>query len=106
MNGNEISNMKKFNAFSLLVALALLSGCKSEVDKCVDSEMKVWDFQQQKIRKDWDDWKARSKQQEKNANGGKDLSLELGLVVKPDERSRLEVEADERKACMFIANGK
>jgi len=98
--------MSKLFAYGLLVALALLSGCKSEVDKCVDSEMKAWDSQQQKIRKDWDDWKARSKQQEKSANGGKDLSLELGLVVKPDERSRLEVEADERKSCMYISSGK
>jgi hypothetical protein len=98
--------MKKLNAFPLLVALALLSGCKSEVDKCVDSEMKAWDSQQQKIRKDWEDWKVRSKQQEKNSNGGRDLTLELGLVVKPDERSRLEVEADERKSCMYIASGK
>ena len=98
--------MYKLFAYALFVAVALLSGCKSEVDKCVDSEMKAWDSQQQKIRKDWEDWKIRSKQQEKNANGGRDLSLELGLVVKPDERSRLEVEADERKACMFIASGK
>ena len=98
--------MYKLFAYALFVAVALLSGCKSEVDKCVDSEMKAWDSQQQKIRKDWEDWKIRSKQQEKNANGGRDLSLELGLVVKPDERSRLEVEADERKACMYIASGK
>jgi hypothetical protein len=90
----------------IAASFLMLVGCQSEVDKCVESEMKAWDSQQQKIRKDWEDWKVRSKQQEKNSNGGRDLTLELGLVVKPDERSRLEVEADERKSCMYIASGK
>jgi hypothetical protein len=35
--------MKKLNVFSLLVALALLSGCKSEVDKCVEVNMSGYD---------------------------------------------------------------
>jgi hypothetical protein len=90
----------------IAASFLMLVGCQSEVDKCVESEMKAWDSQQQKIRKDWQAYQSNIKQQEKNPNGGKDYSLELGFVKKPDERTRLEVEADERKSCMYIASGK
>jgi hypothetical protein len=92
--------------FELGLLVLFLVGCQSEIDKCVDSEMKAWDSQQQKIQNDWKAYQSNIKQQEKNPNGGKDLSLELGFVKKPDERTRLEVEADERKSCMHIASGK
>jgi hypothetical protein len=105
MNDKQKSNMKKLNAFSLLVALALLSGCKSEVDKCVEIEMKVWDSQQQKIQRDWQAWQIRDEKIRKNISGKEEITIEYG-IAKPDERSKLEVEAAERKKCMSIASGK
>ncbi len=87
----------------LLAISFLLIGCKSEIDKCVDLEMKVWDSNQQKIQKDWQAWQARVENIRKSGN--KEIIIEYG-IVEPDQRSKLEVESVERKRCMSIAAGK
>jgi hypothetical protein len=97
--------MSNIFGYVLFVAVALLTGCKSEVDKCVDIEMKVWEFNQEKIRADWQAWKIRDEKVRKNLSGKEEITIEYG-IIKPDERSKLEVEAAERKRCMSIAAGK
>jgi hypothetical protein len=89
----------------LMMSLVLV-GCQSEIDKCVNTSMAAWDVQQARIKNEWDDWKKDKIVPNSSANGGKDFSQELGLVVKPDERSRIEIEAIERKRCMRFAAGK
>ena len=87
----------------LLAISCLLIGCKSEIDKCVDLEMKVWDINQLKVQKDWQTWQAKVENIRKSGN--KEIIIEYG-IVEPDQRSRLEVESVERKRCMSIAAGK
>jgi hypothetical protein len=97
--------MSKLFSYAFFVSVALLTGCKSEVDKCVEIEMKVWEVKQEKIRTDWQAWQIRDEKVKKNVSGKEEITIEYG-ITKPDERSKLEVEAAERKQCMAIAAGK
>jgi len=99
MIGNEMKSILITAIFLMLI------GCKSEVDKCVDIEMKVWEVKQEKIRADWQAWQIRDEKVRKNVSGKEEITIEYG-IIKPDERSKLEVEAAERKRCMSIAAGK
>lgn len=89
-----------------LVSAMLLNGCSSEVDKCVEAEVKAWDIEQREVREKWEAWKKRTAENSKDASQGRDLSLELGLVRPPDERTKERVAADMRLECLRIAKVK
>jgi hypothetical protein len=86
-----------------VLALAMtLCACGSEVDKCVDAEVKAWELEQRDTKEKWEAWKKRSAALPREGEKGRDMSLELGLVKAPDERSKERVEADARKLCLKL----
>ena len=65
--------------FVILVSFLLLSGCKSEVDKCVDAQVKGWNSLQERKDK---------------------MIKELNLNENLDKRNVAEVEAEARLRCL------
>ena len=65
--------------FVILVSFLLLSGCKSEVDKCVDAQVKGWNSLQERKEK---------------------MIKELNLNENLDKRNVAEVEAEARLRCL------
>ncbi|MFM7294035.1 MAG: hypothetical protein ACKO1K_04380 [Burkholderiales bacterium] len=84
-----------------LVTLLLVS-CSSEIDKCVDTEVKAWELEQKEVKKEWEAWQQRSAAITKDSDKGHDMSIELGLIKKPDERSKERLAADTRKLCLTL----
>jgi hypothetical protein len=85
-----------------IVITTALVGCGSEVDKCVAAEVKAWQAEQARVQKEWNFWQERKKIDSPVSSNGKDYSVELGLIVKPDVRSVTEIEAQARKECLMI----
>ena len=93
------------STIALLLAI-FLNGCSSEVDKCVEAKVRAWDIEQLQVRKKWEEWKKRTSETSKDTSQGRDLSLELGLVRPPDERTKERVAADARVECLQISKVK
>ena len=68
--------------FVILVSFLLLSGCKSEVDKCVESQVKAWHSLQERKEK---------------------IIKEFNLNENLDKRNESEVEAEARLKCLKAA---
>lgn len=64
--------------------------------------MKAWELEQRDTKEKWEAWKKRSAALPREGEKGRDMSLELGLVKAPDERSKERVEADARKLCLKL----
>ena len=86
----------------VLAAVVMLYACGSEIDKCVDIEMKAWELEQKEVKEKWEAWKRRSAALTKDGDKGHDMSIELGLIKKPDERSKERLAADTRKLCLTL----
>ncbi len=93
-------------ALSMMLICVVAAGCSSEVDKCVDAEVKAWEIEQKQVRKKWDKWSKERAEQDKDPSKGRDFSFELGYITKPDERTKERVAADERVKCLAIAKVK
>lgn len=88
----------KFFLASLTVCL-FLSACSSEVDKCVDSQVKGWEAEQNRLKADVES--GRKKIAKPNIFGFYDFADESS--VKLDERTKTEVEAEYRGWCLRIS---
>lgn len=84
-----------------LMVMALLAGCQSEVDKCVESSMASWDA-----------YKKRQVEAEGQAiknpksSGNHFDQFDTVEKVDVDKRTRVEVEAEKRMKCLRAASGK
>ena len=74
----------------------LLSGCDSDIDKCVKSQVEVW-----KEHKDKNDKKL---EEMANANNGQVRLADAWDLV--DIRTEKELEAEARIKCLKAASGK
>lgn len=83
------------------VALVLLTGCASEVDKCVDAQVSAWQAEQARLAQDV----ASGRRQPATATNdlGRALEAVQGKVV-PDHRSKAEVAAEARLRCLQVAD--
>ena len=97
--------MTNFFRYALLIAVALLTGCKSEVDKCVESQISGWKAEQNRVKQENEDFYKRYNQSKaKNENTrGFEYALELNLVPAIDSRTKAEVEAEFRLTCLKAA---
>ncbi len=80
----------------IFMSLLMLTGCDSDIDKCVKSQVEVW-----KEHKDKNDKKL--KEMEKANNGQVRLADAWDLVNSETEK---EVEAQARIKCLKAASGK
>lgn len=92
----EVSEMITFRYFYAPAIAFALVGCTSEVDKCVDTEVKAWEAKNERERLYW---KGREKP---------DFS-KYGTLVSPtsgDDKSQCsksEVMAEARKLCLILS---
>lgn len=76
---------------SFLMIILAITGCSSEVDKCVDAQVKGWE--------------AEKKRAETTDKKGLTLADALGLIrVEEDKRTKAEFEADARFRCLRISS--
>ena len=90
----------------ILAAIAILSGCSSEVDKCVESQVKVWKIKEQRKLQQISEYETKHPAKPEFRSAKLRLAEDLGLIPTLDRRSIEEVEADERIRCMRIVFGK
>jgi len=76
-----------------------LSACSSEVDKCVDSQVKGWEAEQNRLKSDIQS--GRKKLATSNASDS--YAWADSDSVKLDERTKTEVEAEYRGWCLRIS---
>ncbi len=86
--------------YVLLLAVCLVAGCASEVDKCVDAQVSAWKAEQARIEADI----ASGRKQPVTATNdlGRVLEIAQGRVMR-DTRSRDEVAAEARLRCIEAA---
>ena len=87
--------MTKHTYFLLAVVLPFV-GCGSEVDKCVESQVRAWTDASERTEAYWDE-KQRQMRKAMNSN-------EWEIVREKDIRTRNEVEAEARLTCLSIAS--
>ena len=76
---------------SLIFFVFILGGCKSEIDKCTDSQVAAWKSEQKRL----------AIEIEENKSKPKTVADLMGLTkTELDKRSLAEVEADERFRCL------
>ena len=80
----------------IFLSVLMLTGCDSDIDKCVKSQVEVW-----KEHKDKNDKKLE--EMEKENNGQVRLADAWDLVNSGTEK---EVEAQARIKCLKAASGK
>lgn len=87
-------------SLSLAAGVAVLSGCSTEVDKCVDAQVSAWEAEQRRLK---DDIASGRKQAAVGTNEvARTLERLEGKVVL-DTRSKSEVAADARLKCLQAA---
>ncbi len=91
--------MRYLFGFSMLL---LIAGCSSEVDKCVEAEVKAWKAEQSRIAADV---AAGRKTYAQGSNPSPWSAFDKSIVQR-DERTTAEVEAQSRRVCLHIANNK
>lgn len=80
--------------FILLFMATSVIGCKSEVDKCVESQLRAW--MDKKVRDDAF-WDAKERQMRKDLK-----SNDWEIVRIRDIRTKNEVEAEARLTCLSL----
>ena len=80
-----------FKIFCLALPFALM-GCSSEIDKCVDSQVKAWEISKKEAQARLDEKKEGSKLYE--------LWDDMEITTMPKEK----VEAEARLRCMKAAH--
>lgn len=90
---------KPLLAMAVMMAAGLLAGCASEVDKCVDAQVKAWQAEQERLAQDV----ASGRRQPATSNNdiGRVIEAVQGKVV-PDNRSKAEVAAEARLRCLQV----
>lgn len=89
----------RFLSVFLFISLTLV-GCSSEVDKCVDAKVKGWEAEQNRLK---EELASGKKTLTKPENQTLYSLYNFEPIVKLDERTKAEVEAEYRGWCLRVS---